>query len=112
MMNYKGFIGAVEYDSDAHIFTGEVVNIRAVITFQGASVDELEREFHASVDDYLEWCKADGVPPEKPYSGRFNVRITPPLHSKVALAAKKLHISLNSFIEKSLQDELSALQLA
>ena len=112
MMNYKGFIGAVEYDSDARIFSGEVINTRAVITFQGESVDELETAFHDSVDDYIDWCKEDGVEPEKPYSGKFNVRTTPAIHGKAVLAARKLNISLNSFVEKSLHDELAAMQLA
>ena len=110
MMNYKGFIGAVEYDDSARIFFGEVINARTVITFQGSTVDELEKEFHASVDDYLEWCKEDGIEPEKPYSGKFNVRLTPLFHSQVAIAAKKLDISLNSFVEKSLKDEIETIQ--
>ena len=109
MMNYKGFIGVVEYDDEAHIFSGEVINTRTVITFQGTTVDEIENEFHASVDDYLEWCKEDGVTPEKPYSGKFNVRLSPLFHSQVAIAAKKLDMSLNRFVEKSLQDEIAAL---
>ena len=67
IMNYKGFIGVVEYDENARIFSGEVINTRTVITFQGTTVDEIEQEFHASVDDYLEWCKEDGVEPEKGY---------------------------------------------
>ena len=45
MMNYKGFIGVVEYDDDARIFSGEVINTRTVITFQGTTVDEIEKEF-------------------------------------------------------------------
>lgn len=106
MMNYKGYIGDVEYDDDAKIFSGNVINTRTVITFQGTSVDELEKEFRNSVDDYLEWCREDGVEPEKPYSGKFNVRFLPALHQKAAIAAKKLNMSLNSFVEKSVQDEL------
>lgn len=110
MMNYKGFIGVVEYDDDARIFSGEVINTRTVITFQGTTVDEIEKEFHASVDDYLAWCQEDGVEPEKPYSGKFNVRISPLFHSQVAIAAKKMGMSLNGFVEKSLKDELAAMQ--
>ena len=91
MMTYKGFVGEVEYDDEARIFSGEVINTRTVITFQGTTVDEVENEFHASVDDYLEWCKEDGIEPEKPYSGKFNVRLSPLFHSKVAMAAKKLN---------------------
>ena len=106
MMNYKGYIGNVEYDDEAKIFAGTVINTKTVITFQGTSVEEIEKEFHASVDDYLDWCKQDSVEPEKPYSGRFNVRFLPELHQKAAIAAKKLNISLNSFVEKSVEDEL------
>ena len=106
MMNYKGYIGKVEYDDENRVFTGSVINIKTVITFQGSTVDEIETEFRASVDDYLEWCMEDGAEPEKPYSGKFNVRFTPELHSQAAAGAKILGISLNSFVEKSVRDEL------
>ena len=111
MMNYKGYIGTVEYDDENRVFTGSVVNTRAVITFHGTSVDELENDFRASVDDYLEWCAADGVDPEKPYSGKFNVRFTPGLHERVAAGAKSLGLSLNSFVKKSVEDELKSISL-
>lgn len=107
MMNYKGYIGNVEYDDEAKIFAGTVINTKTVITFQGTSVDEIEREFKSSVDDYLDWCAQDGIEPEKPYSGKFNVRFLPELHQKAAIAAKKLNMSLNSFVEKSVEDELA-----
>ena len=109
MMNYKGYIGTVEYDDENRVFTGSVINTRTVITFCGTSVDEIETEFRTSVDDYLEWCREDGIEPEKPYSGRFNVRFTPELHREAATGAKLLGISLNSFIEKSVRDELQVL---
>ena len=104
---YKGYIGKVNYDEDNHIFFGEVINTRTVITFQGESVAELEAEFKASVDDYLEWCKEDGVAPEKPFSGKFNVRFTPELHRQASIAAKLLGLSLNSFIMDAVNEKLS-----
>lgn len=110
MMNYKGYLGNVEYDDENRVFTGNVINTRNVITFHGKSVDELEAEFKASVDDYLQWCKEDGIEPEKPYSGKFNVRFTPELHRRAAIAAKLLGISLNAFLEKSVEDELQGMQ--
>jgi predicted HicB family RNase H-like nuclease len=106
MMKYKGYIGKVEYDDVNRIFSGSVVNIKSVITFQGNTVDEIETEFRASVDDYLDWCLEDGVEPEKPFSGKFNVRFSPELHSQAVAGAKLLGISLNSFVEKSVRDEL------
>ena len=68
-MTYKGYVAKIEFDEDNSIFTGMVINTRTVITFSGTSVRELEKEFRNSVEDYLEWCREDGVSPEKPYSG-------------------------------------------
>jgi predicted HicB family RNase H-like nuclease len=109
MMEYKGYIGIVDYDDEARIFHGEVVNTRDVITFQGKSVDQLEKSFRDSINDYLRWCKEDGVNPEKPYSGKFNLRISPELHKQAALAAHKMNLSLNKFVEKALTDEITNL---
>lgn len=106
MMEYKGYIGIVEYDSDAKIFHGDVINTRDVITFQGTSVKEIEKAFSESIDDYINWCVSENVEPEKPYSGKFNLRLSPELHKKVAITARKLNISINNFVEKALKDEL------
>ena len=97
----------MEYDAQAKIFHGDNINTRDVITFQGTTVDEIERAFKDSIDDYIAWCKEEGVEPEKPYSGKFNVRVSPELHRQVAVAAKKMRMSLNSFVEKAITDEMS-----
>ena len=109
-MIYKGYVGEVEYDDECKIFSGSVINTKTVITFQGTSVEELNKEFQLSVDDYLDWCKQDGIDPEKPYSGKLNVRLNPNTHQRAAIKAKTMGISLNRFIEKSVEDELSILQ--
>lgn len=110
MMNYKGYLGDVKFDSDARIFHGDVLNTRDVITFQGKSVDELELAFQESIEDYLEWCREDGVEPERPYSGKFNLRISPELHKEIAIAAKMLKLSINRFVEKAIQDEIYSIR--
>jgi len=107
MMEYKGYIGIVEYDSDAKLFHGDVINTRDVITFQGTTVEEIEKAFNESIDDYINWCKIEGVEPEKPYSGKFNLRLSPELHREIAITAKKLNLSINNFVEKALKDELA-----
>jgi predicted HicB family RNase H-like nuclease len=108
MMEYKGYIGMVEYDDKARLFHGNVINTRDVITFQGKTVNEIEKAFKESIDDYISWCEKDGVAPEKPYSGKFNLRLSPDLHREIAMAAKKLKISINSFVERALIDEINA----
>lgn len=89
MMEYKGYLAHVEFDAEAEIFYGEVVNTRDVITFQGGSVGELRQAFEDSVEDYLAFCAERGEEPEKPFSGRFTVRLTPEGHRRVVLAAEK-----------------------
>ena len=71
MMEYKGYIGKVDFDDEAGIFHGEVINTRDVITFQGASVDEIRQAFHDSVEDYLAFCQQLGQEPDKPFTGKF-----------------------------------------
>ncbi len=107
MMEYKGYIGIVNYDSDARIFHGDVTNTKDIITFQGTSVQEIETSFKESIDDYISWCVEEGVSPEKPYSGKFNLRISPKLHREVAIASTQMNLSLNKFVEKAIIDELS-----
>jgi len=106
MMEYKGYLGTVEYDAVAKIFHGDIINTRDVITFQGTTVKEIEQAFKDSIDDYINWCEEEGVEPEKPYSGKFNVRLSPELHRQIAILSKKRQISLNSFVEKAIMDEI------
>jgi predicted HicB family RNase H-like nuclease len=103
MMTYKGYYGVVQYDDEAKIFHGEVINTRTVITFQGTTVDEIETSFRDSVDDYLDWCKERNKEPEKPFSGKFVLRLSPDLHRKLNLKAKMTNNSLNSFIVQILE---------
>ena len=109
MMEYKGYLGSVEYDAQAKIFHGDIINIKDVITFQGTTVKEIEKAFKDSINDYIAWCKEEGVEPEKPYSGKFNVRLSPKLHREIALLSKKMRISLNGFVEKAINDEIALL---
>ena len=98
MMEYKGYLGRVEYDDEAGVFHGEVINLRDVITFQGETVQELRTAFQESVDDYLAFCVARNENPERPYSGTFTVRVPPELHRDVALQARLKKKSLNSWV--------------
>jgi predicted HicB family RNase H-like nuclease len=103
MMEYKGYVGKVEFDDEAGIFHGEVLDTRDVITFQGKSVAELKTAFQESIDDYLAFCKQRGEEPNKPFSGQFVTRIPPELHRRVNLAASISGKSLNAWVAEQLQ---------
>jgi len=103
MMEYKGYIGVVEFDDEAGIFHGEVVNTRDVITFQGKAVAEIKKAFRESIDDYLEFCKQRGEEPDKPFSGKLVLRMKPSLHRALAVEARRGKKSLNSLIVEKLE---------
>src|SRR5690349_20265718 len=103
MMNYKGYTAKIDFDNEAGLFHGQVLNLRDVITFQGRSVEELREEFANSVEDYLAFCAERGEKPEKPFSGKFVVRIAPALHRAIAIAASRAGESLNTWVGKVLE---------
>ncbi len=110
MMEYKGYVGKVDFDDEAGIFHGEVLDTRDVITFQGRSVDELKTAFQESVDDYLAFCKERGEEPDKPFSGQFVARMPPELHRQVNLAASLSGKSLNAWVVEQLQAAVASVE--
>jgi predicted HicB family RNase H-like nuclease len=103
MLKYKGYSGHVEYDEKAKLFHGEVLDTRDVITFQGTSVDEIEQSFRDSIDDYLDFCRDRGEEPDKPFSGKLVLRMSPELHHKVFIKAVKSGKSVNKWISDTLE---------
>jgi predicted HicB family RNase H-like nuclease len=106
MMEYKGYVAEVSFDDGAQVLHGEVINTRDVITFQADAVAALEQEFHKSVDVYLQFCKELGQEPDKPFSGKFVVRLSPETHRRAYLAAKRAGKSLNTWVSDVLQEKL------
>jgi len=103
MMKYKGYRGSASFDDEAEVFRGVVCGIKDVITYEGSSVEELKKAFQDSVNDYLDFCQERGEKPDKPYSGRFNLRISSDLHAKLDLEAKYHNKSLNTFVSETLE---------
>jgi len=102
-MEYKGYVGTVEFDEEAEIFHGEVINLKDIITFQSDSVEGLKKEFRDSVDDYLEFCGDRNEPPEKPFSGKLTLRLNPELHRKLYIRSRREKKSLNHWIAEALE---------
>ena len=103
VMHQQGYEALVEYDEEAELFHGEVLNLRDVITFQGRSVEELKRALADSIEDYLAFCAERGEEPEKPFSGQFVVRVDPGLHRAAASAARRAGLSLNKWVARTLE---------
>jgi predicted HicB family RNase H-like nuclease len=106
MLKYKDYIGHVEFDEEAEIFHGEIINTRDVITFQGDSVAELKQAFKDSIEDYLAFCEERGESPERPFSGKFNLRLEPELHREAYAAAQHAKMSLNAWVAKAIASQI------
>ena len=103
MFNYRGYIGKIDYDDEAGIFHGDVINTREVITFQGKSVKEIKQSLKDSVEDYLEFCRERGEEPDRPFSGKFVVRVPPEVHREAFLKAKSAGKSLDACVREVIQ---------
>jgi predicted HicB family RNase H-like nuclease len=100
---YKGYFGRAEWDNEVNLFHGDVTGTRDAITFVGKTPAELATEFVNSVEDYLAMCAESGKQPEKPFSGRFVVRIKPEVHRKLSAIAEHSKSSLNQLISDVLE---------
>jgi predicted HicB family RNase H-like nuclease len=105
-IEYNGYISSIEYSPEDRCFFGKLEMIDDLITFEATSVDELEKNFHSSVDEYILTCKKLNREPQKTYKGVFNLRIEPELHKKIYEEALKAEMSLNAFIQQILKKEI------
>ncbi len=96
-IHYDKYVARVEYDEADDRFHGRVLGLRDIIEFYGRTVDNLHEEFKNSVDEYLDMCRTDNVAPEKPFSGKFTIRIDQNTHRSIALAASLQNQSLNAW---------------
>ncbi len=98
------YAARIAYDEEIDSFFGEVINTSDVITFYGRSVEELKREMATSIEVLLEACRAKGAEPSRPYSGKFNVRLSPAEHARIAGAAAAAGKSMNAWIAEALAE--------
>jgi len=101
-MTYKGYVGTVEYSEEDKCLFGRIAGIRDIISYEGESVAEIRTAFEGAVDDYLKHCAAIGKEPNKPYSGKFVLRLDPAIHARLAVKAQASGKSLNQYAAEAL----------
>lgn len=102
-MQYGDYVARIMLDEARGVLHGRVENMADVISFEGATVEELQKEFEESVKLYLKVCKKRGIEPKRPYSGKFVVRLNPTLHREIAVAADRQGESINKWVERALE---------
>lgn len=103
ILEYKGYYTKIEYSVEDQVLYGKIEGIKDLVNFECENLTDVEKEFQDAVDDYLAFCEDLGQSPEKPYKGVFNVRVSPELHRKAAIAADKKGETLNAFVTDAIR---------
>jgi predicted HicB family RNase H-like nuclease len=103
MLEYKGYLGSVEYSDEDEVLHGRLEFIRDLVTYEGMDAKSLKAAFHEAVDDYLELCEGQGRKPDVPLKGSFNVRPGRDLHRRAMLYAKRRGMNLNAVVSDALR---------
>jgi predicted HicB family RNase H-like nuclease len=109
-MEYKGYLGSAEVDTEADVLVGKLLFIKDTITFSATSPAGLQNAFREAVDEYLDTCKELGDEPDQPCKGSFNIRVGPVRHLALALEARKRGVTLNELVCQSLDAALMGRQ--
>lgn len=102
VMEINGYKAVISYDPDINRFRGEFIELNGGADFYAADVDALRREGETSLKVFLDLCQEKGLEPRRNFSGKFNVRISPDLHAKLALEAMAQGKSLNAVVAEKL----------
>jgi len=107
-LEYKGYLGSIEYSKTDRCFFGEVLGLpKSGIIYEGNTAEELFEDFKGGIDLYLEHCKDLGIRPEKPYDGTINIKIPPTIHSRIAIYADRQQTTINGFVRRAIERELA-----
>ena len=104
VMTVDGFHATIEFDPDLDMFRGEILGLNGGADFYGKNPKELRAEFKRSLQVFLAVCAEKGIEPRRHFSGKFNLRIPPELHEKLAIAAQAQGKSINTLAQEALRD--------
>ena len=108
VMTVDGYHAKIEYDEDLDLFRGEILGLSGGADFYGKNPKELRVEFKKSLQVFLAVCKEKGIDPRRHFSGKFNLRIPPELHERLAIVAQAQGKSINSLAQEALQERVAS----
>lgn len=60
-IEYKGYVGSVDFSKPDGLFYGKAKNVRALVSYEGATIPDLKADFRDAVDAFLK-MKGAGIP--------------------------------------------------
>jgi predicted HicB family RNase H-like nuclease len=107
VMTIDDFQAKIEYDPELDLFRGEILGLNGGADFYGKNPKELRAEFKKSLEVFLAVCQEQGIEPRRHFSGKFNLRISPELHEKLAITAQVEGKSINTIAQEALQKRVA-----
>jgi predicted HicB family RNase H-like nuclease len=95
----------IAYDPDISMLRGAFVGLNGGADFYANDVAGLVTEGAASLREFLEVCREQGIEPYRNFSGRLNVRLDD-LHEAAAVAAAPEGVSLNQYIVDAVRERV------
>ena len=108
VMTVEGYHARIEYDEELDLFRGEILGLNGGADFYGKNPKELRIEFKKSLKVFLDVCKEKGLEPRRNFSGKFNLRISPKLHERLAIEAQAQGKSINTLAQEALQERVAS----
>ncbi len=108
VMTVEGYHAKIEYDEELDLFRGEILGLNGGADFYGKSPKELRTEFKKSLQVFLDVCQDKGLEPRRNFSGKFNLRISPELHERLAIEAQAQGKSINTLAQEALQERVAS----
>ena len=102
ILKYKDYAGSADLDMDRGVLRGKILLIGDLVTYEAPTVKQLQQEFEAAVDDYVDTCNQIGKAPQKSFTGVFNVRIEAECHKALAMLAARDGRTLNALVAEAL----------
>ena len=106
LMEHKGYFSNPRYSAEDSVFWGKLDGISDSISFEGASVHELQAAFIEAVEDYLDTCNRNGMVPKTPCMGRIDVTVSSELHEQLAVYAASSALSMDQAVETAIKEFL------
>jgi predicted HicB family RNase H-like nuclease len=107
VMTVDGYNARIDYDPEIDMFRGEILGLTGGADFYGKTPKELRSEFKKSLAVFLAVCTEKGIEPRRNYSGKFNLRISPELHERLAIAAQVEGKSINTLAQEALAQRVA-----
>lgn len=108
VMTVDDFQAKIEYAPELDLFRGEILGLNGGADFYGKNPKQLRAEFKKSLEVFLAVCREQGIEPRRRFSGKFNLRIPPELHERLAIVAQVEGKSINALAQEALQERVAS----